>query len=209
MESLKQAWFTHFPPSASSPTATKWWQLIDAAYAEPHRSYHSRTHVESLWRLFESIPNTHSPLVLLLAICFHDIIYDPKSSSNEAQSADVFTAFAVEVGEDVVKKDDVAMVTELILATISHKSNGSTICDFFLDLDLSILASDWELYKEYAKGIRKEYECYDDAAFRSGRSAVLEKFLARPNLYFTPELKEKWEEKARANITQEIKELNQ
>ncbi|KAJ3019309.1 UNVERIFIED_CONTAM: hypothetical protein HDU68_010725 [Siphonaria sp. JEL0065] len=186
---LKSAWFSSFPHDV--PLAQKWWQTIERAYQEPQRSYHTSTHIE---------------LVILLATCFHDIVYDPKAKDNERKSADLFLSFASEAGVDLVPTDDVVIIEQLILATIKHEPipPDSSICRFFLDLDLSILAASWEDYCEYAKGIRVEYCIFSDAEFKTGRASVLERFLQRETLYFTPGLKEKWEALARENISREL-----
>ncbi len=42
------------------------------------------------------LSDVHSQVVFL-SIVFHDIIYNPRSPSNEEDSADLFKAFALEV----------------------------------------------------------------------------------------------------------------
>ncbi|KAI9353878.1 hypothetical protein BDR26DRAFT_849387 [Obelidium mucronatum] len=202
MQAVKTVWFA-LPFDA--PLLQQWWKVIETSYEEPHRSYHSKTHLEHIWHLFQTEVNDFEveASLVLFAACFHDIIYDPKAKDDEERSAKLFEEFAKEAG---LATSDVAVVSQLILATIKHEPipSDSLICCLFLDLDLSILAADWNQYEKYSKGIRFEYLCYDDNKFRMGRSKVLERFLDRDCLYFTPKLREKWELKARQNISREL-----
>jgi len=46
-----------------------------------------------------------------------------------------------------------------------------------------------------------------EAGFRTGRAAILQRFLEKPTLYFTIEGVEKFEAQARSNIAAEIDQL--
>ena len=76
-----------------------------------------------------------------------------------------------------------------------------------LDLDLSTLAAAPEAYRLYANAIRREYAHVPEALYRFGRRQVLQGFLARAQIYRTPQLAERWEARARANISAEIASL--
>src|SRR5262245_58028979 len=59
-----------------------------AAYLQPSRQYHTLEHIAQLLRQFEQ----HGQAVLdreavVLAIIFHDAVYDPQRQDNEQQSA--------------------------------------------------------------------------------------------------------------------------
>jgi predicted metal-dependent HD superfamily phosphohydrolase len=79
---------------------------------------------------------------------------------------------------------------------------------FFLDIDLAILAAPPEQYHSYAKKIRDEYGHVSDEAYRDGRVKVLHRFLERDRIYAS-EIFERlgMDERARINITKEIKNL--
>ena len=86
-------------------------------------------------------------------------------------------------------------VNDIILATISHTLPGHlepsslawTTAALFLDADLSVLAWDAEPYlNDYAWAIWKEYEYYDREKYLEGRTAVLNKLLAKEHLYYHP-----------------------
>ncbi len=59
-----------------------------------------------------------------------------------------------------------------------------------LDADLAILATNQVLYGEYAHAIRQEYSWMAEADYITGRQQVLERFLQRSRIYFTPLMSE-------------------
>lgn len=114
---------------------------------------------------------------LKFAIWFHDVVYDPKARDNEEQSAALFESTLGGHLDDDITKD----VVRLILATDhGREKTGMEDEDLMRDIDLTILASSEEEYREYALAIRKEYAHVPDEDFRKGRSAVLERFLKGP-----------------------------
>ncbi len=77
----------------------------------------------------------------------------------------------------------------------------------FLDADLSILGASPAKYQFYAMSIRKEYNWLSESDYRTGRKQVLEKFCQRERLYYTQQMFDALELKARHNIQEEIKFL--
>ncbi|KAI8618874.1 hypothetical protein BC830DRAFT_1049569, partial [Chytriomyces sp. MP71] len=197
-----------------------WWDRIQAAYMEPQRRYHSLSHIEYLWQLYQThatLCHATRPHVFLNAIVFHDIVYEPESKRNEEESASLFCQFAAEF-PSLLSDSEVELVKTMILATIKHQLPDASIIilnkdqldavALFLDLDLSILSADqWHAYQTYSKGIRHEYLCFNDDEYRKGRLAVLKRFSARASLYFTTQLKDEWNKKAHSNIEREIQIL--
>ena len=96
------------------------------------------------------------------------------------------------------------------MSTKEHKIilQNDSINQFMLDFDLSILGQDWKIYKTYISSIRKEYSMYPDFLYNPGRKKVLENFLKRESLFFTEFYKNLYEEKARENLSNEIKLLS-
>jgi predicted metal-dependent HD superfamily phosphohydrolase len=181
---------------------------IERAHEEPHRAYHTLDHIAALLQLLDRHgAGASDPEALELAILFHDAVYDPARQDNEAASADLAAARLAELGFPAAT---VAAVRRLILAT-RHAGHADAERDagvaLLLDLDLSILAADWETYRGYAQAIRREYARYPDAIYRVGRQRVLEAFLARENIYLTPGLRALWEARARDNLARELTEL--
>lgn len=69
------------------------------------------------------------------------------------------------------------------------------------------LFQDAARYRTYAKQIRFEYGHYEEADYRKGRAKVLQGFLDKRRLFFTPEMEALFEAPARRNLEAEIKEL--
>ena len=78
--------------------AGKWWGRIAGHYGEAGRHYHTLKHVEHML----ATQRAHASLVTKPATCqlatfFHDVIYDPRSSTNEEDSALLFNDFVNDV----------------------------------------------------------------------------------------------------------------
>jgi predicted metal-dependent HD superfamily phosphohydrolase len=73
-------------------------------------------------------------------------------------------------------------------------------CALFLDMDLSILGAPTAVFARYEADIRREYAMVPEDAYRAGRSAVLERFLARDRLYFSDYFHARLEAPARCNL---------
>jgi predicted metal-dependent HD superfamily phosphohydrolase len=74
-------------------------------------------------------------------------------------------------------------------------------------MDLSILGAPKSAFDSYEAAVRREYAWVDDKAWRSGRAAVLRKFLARPRIFLTEAFRERFEAQARKNIARSIAAL--
>ena len=172
------------------------------AYAQSGRHYHNIDHIAALIELLDrhghSVRNRDA---LELAIFFHDAVYVPTRSDNEAASAALARERLTELG---VNEGLVGEVERLILATRHGSSpadaEGDPDLALLLDLDLSILGAERTAYAAYAEAIRREYAVVPDPIYRPGRRRVLAEFLARPRIYATPHLCEAWEATARANL---------
>ena len=143
---------------------------------------------------------------LKFAIWFHDIIYKSTNKDNEEQSA-VFTENALKsLNFDNFR---IKKVKKLIISTKKHELVLVENYDnaYLLDLDLSILGTDWETYNVYIQNIRKEYKIYPNILYKPGRKKVLKHFLERDSLFFTERFKTKFENQARENLKKEIEML--
>ena len=181
-------------------------QIINDRYSEKSRFYHNLSHIKTLLDLFESLGNkTQDHNAIRFSIWFHDVIYDTKANDNEAESARLASQL---MGRLHVDLETIEVVNSLILATKDHSGNGlSEDNKVFLDMDLAILGMPDEIYKKYSRAIREEYSWAPELIYRRERRKVLESFLAREVIYFTDEMKKRFEEQARKNINGEINSL--
>jgi len=176
---------------------------VVAAHQEPHRHYHTVTHVASVLRCAEELitahPAAHADAVRVASI-FHDVVYDPRAADNESRSAELAVETTASLGWTA---DEAGLVRRLILATADHEPEGLDEA-VLLDADLSILGAQPDTYTAYVRGVRAEYGHVDDEAWRAGRSLVLQRFLDRPHVYATDTMRQTAERQARLNLAAEL-----
>lgn len=175
--------------------------LLETLYAHPPRAYHNLSHIENCLALLAEPNLGASDPAIEFALWFHDCIYIPGASDNELKSA----ALATVIARGLLQTEAwCESVRRLIFAT-RHNGTATAVDEQILaDIDLSILGASWSEYDCYRKGIRKEYDFVDDAAFREGRTAVLRSFLVQSHIFHTDRFRDRFESIARTNIEREI-----
>jgi len=199
----------------------KWWGILERHLgATEARPYHNLSHVGELLNL----ARMHCPKLsasMGLAIYFHDVIYEPQKGENEERSAALFKEFAGEASRYVKQEwcspENVSDVYSWIIET-KHHTTSTYVSPFnqgefllFLDFDMGILGSGRIRYEQYCDYVRREYSHISSDRFRQGRSEFLKMLLATPDdrLYRTEKMRGLFLEKARDNIAQELKRLEQ
>jgi pantetheine-phosphate adenylyltransferase len=136
-----------------------------ACYTEPHRFYHTLAHIEGiLLQLTErGLANNEA---LLLATIYHDVIYNPKSATNEEDSARYFSETFN--GSAALKQE----VITIILDTKTHLPT-TELSAIFCELDLNILHQPLAKLMEYEHQIFKEFQFVDYATYQPKRIEVL------------------------------------
>lgn len=178
------------------------WQDLIVRHSEPHRKYHTMTHLEQLYAELEPLKvHIQDWEAVVLSIAWHDSIYNVQSSQNEELSAElaVQQLTAWKMPELLVDK-----VKQFILATKSHHISEDNDCNLFTDADLAILGKSPEVYSQYAQAIREEYCIYPDELYKPGRAKVLQHFLDMPRIFKTDLFKVKYEKMARLNLEKEL-----
>ncbi len=180
---------------------------LQAHYAEPHRTYHNWHHIEAMLRWMNSGEfSVYDSDAIYAAILFHDAIYDAARKDNEECSA----LLAEDMLHSIFTPKSLSLVATLIRATTAHQmidgldAQQQSDLAHFLDMDLSILGSDWPIFEIYEENIRAEYAIYPDAIFWPGRAAVLENFLKRDRLFFSDWGYDRFEDRARINLQRAI-----
>jgi predicted metal-dependent HD superfamily phosphohydrolase len=177
-----------------------------AAYGDSSRHYHNLRHLQQVLTAVDVLAAEAADLdVVRLAAWFHDAVYDVRSTDNEEQSA-LLAESALTATE--VDSTRVSEVVRLVRLTATHApapgdANGSVLCD----ADLSILATDPDVYAGYTRAVRVEYAHVPEDDFRRGRSAVLQQLLGLPSLFGTARGRREWEPVARANVSRELARL--
>lgn len=182
-----------------------------ARYREPHRYYHTTTHIMMVIRHVHDVSamsQRQPPAELVAAALYHDAIYDPRAGDNEARSAALASTDLAEIGWSFERR---ASVAALIDATASHVAAGNDLTAdtaILLDADLAILGSEPRAYQAYVHGVRAEYFFVDEPRWRAGRGRVLRDFLHRGRIFATDYMYAELEHRARANIAAELAMLH-
>ena len=204
---LKSEWHNLTKNYCDSTLEESLWTDIESRYTTKNRHYHNLFHIFNMLKQLNETQTEIKDLdSLKFAIWYHDIIYKSTKKDNEEKSA----LFALERLKKINFEPERAQLTEtLIVSTKKHNIllTQNTDNAVLLDLDLSILGTDWNTYKKYISNIRQEYKVYPDFMYNPGRKKVLNHFLERENLYFTEHYKQQYEQQARENLSHEIKLL--
>ena len=168
-------------------------------YQEPQRHYHTLEHVAAMLHQGRQFPLDDEQV---MAIWFHDAVYDPTSDQNEQKSARLASKWLAKSGWEV---DAIERVGRMVLDTRAHMPSTPQ-SEAVLDLDLMSLAVSWPAFERNTAAIRAEYSHVPDDDFSAGRRQFFTSMLERDRLFFTP-----WgmtlEEAARKNLRQAIAEL--
>jgi predicted metal-dependent HD superfamily phosphohydrolase len=176
-------------------------------YREPLRRYHTMAHIEDCLAQAETSTDLSPEARALLktALWFHDAIYDPQRTDNEAASA----RLAVEALKSTGRPEaEIAEIERLILLTAGHEVAADDMLGARLvSIDLSILGAPPARYDAYARDIRAEYGHVPEALYRPARAAVLRHFLEAERLFPDPVWATRLEARARDNLRREIASL--
>jgi predicted metal-dependent HD superfamily phosphohydrolase len=194
------------------------WQKLDApvtpveileellgAYSSGDRYYHNLVHIQDCLAIFDETRFlANSPEAVELAIWFHDAVYDPKRSDNEERSA----AWAKSaIAQSGLSSDFSEYVSRLILATCHNAIAQDRDTQLLMDIDLSILGREPEIFWRYENNIRKEYAWVPEDIFKQKRIEVLHSFLERSHIYYLDIYRNRFEVQARQNLEQAIARL--
>lgn len=190
----------------ATASAGEWARLVEA-YTQPQRAYHTLQHIADCLQQFDLANTEGLPADdIELALWFHDVVYDPRASDNEAQSAAWAVAF---LQANAIAPARVDRVYALILATQHHASPTDPEAALVVDIDLSILGRIPAEFDEYERNIRQEYLWVDADRYRAGRAQILEMFLRRAPLYRTALFRERYEACAKENLQRSLRVLRE
>jgi predicted metal-dependent HD superfamily phosphohydrolase len=183
----------------------KLWAEIEKQHSRYARYYHNLSHLENM---LSELMQVHAKIndwdTVLFALFYHDIIYKPTSDNNEERSAELATARLHEIN---FPKEQIKKCKAMILATKTHLQSPDGDTNYFIDADLSILGQSWENYSAYANNVRKEYSIYPDLIYKPGRRKAVRHFLKMDRIFKTDFFFDKFEEKARENLSRELNML--
>ena len=176
-------------------------------YSSPERFYHNFTHIEDCLSVFDiaAFLAAH-PEEVELGIWFHDAVYDTRRNDNEQKSAEWAESVISKAG---LGRDITERVSRSILATRHTMDVTDGDAEVLVDVDLSILGREADVFWRYEENIRKEYAWVPEASFRQRRVEILRGFLDRQYIYYHREYRERFEKQARVNLKEAIARLRE
>ncbi len=193
---LRAAWRRLLPgePGLGEELLERW--------SEPHRRYHDVRHLAQALAAAEHLAAGEPPRQVLLALWFHDAVYDLKPGQDEELSARLAVNHLARAELPAAEADEVARLVRL---TARHVLDAGDDPDgaLVLDADLSILGQIPGRYDVYVRDVRLEYGTVPDADFTRGRIAVIDGLLGLDPLFSTEAGRDAWEAAARQNLTAE------
>lgn len=185
---------------AQKPGTEVFNRLLDC-YREDTRHYHNLEHIGHCLEGFSHFrSHAQHPAQVILALWFHDAVYNPKAKDNEAQSAQMARDELSGLG---VESSSTEQICAHVMATRDHKAEHPD-AHLVIDLDLAILAASPSRYDRFEAEIRQEFAHVPGFLFRMGRKKVLKHFLNRKHIFALPFTRERWEAAARANLRRAI-----
>ncbi|MBL7760480.1 MAG: hypothetical protein JNK08_07275 [Sediminibacterium sp.] len=205
---------THFPGPekafqqiiaaySNRATAKKIWKEVALLYSGTDRYYHNLEHINNFYnQLLLCRTQVKDWESLVVAMVYHDAIYNSADHRDEERSADLAVQRLTEIG---FPQEKIHTVNTLILATKTHAGGNNDDVNYFNDADMSILGLDRDTYIRYTKNVRLEYLATPN--FDAGRRKVLNYFLSMKQIFKTAFFRNLYETTARDNIAWEIATL--
>lgn len=177
-------------------------------YSEENRKYHNLNHINHcINTLVLAINSGMTPVLIpeiIIALFFHDLIYDTHKLDNEDRSAIITSCILRSAGASMEQSSRICAMIRL-----SHHKEIYEVLNFdqmiMLDVDLSILGEKDEEFFKYDTQIRQEYSWIPDDIYNFQRINILQKFLDRKSIYHTQYFIDSYESKARDNLNAAIK----
>jgi dimethylargininase len=174
-------------------------------YGESSRHYHTAQHLAEVFGHWDRVKrHAARPAEAEVALWYHDAIYDAQRSDNEERSAALAREVLVRAG---VAPAAGPRVEALILATRHAAAPEADDAALVVDVDLAILGEREARFEEYERQVREEYAWVPGFIYRRKRTEVLQRFLARPSIYTTAEMRSWGEVRARANLERSLSRL--
>ncbi|MCC3157834.1 hypothetical protein LJ737_11345 [Hymenobacter sp. 15J16-1T3B] len=197
------------PLTADADLRRRGYQQLHDAYAQSGRHYHALPHIRQMLEALDPrLAALQDAVVVQLAVWFHDVVYSPLRSDNEARSAEMARQFLAQTSLSAARRERVAFLIERTKDHTQPQPAADTDLHLLLDADLQILGAPEADYWRYARQVRQEYALVPDILYRRGRQDVLQKFLALPHVYQTEEFR-RLEPQARRNLRAELEAWQQ
>lgn len=160
-------------------------EKVVAAYAEPHRRWHTEKHVlamlDYIYRKLSSDttgklprPGSREHRILQLSACYHDVVHQPTAHNNEEQSAKVFVSHV----EGFYEPSTIREIATLIIETAGGTKPTSQLSALLREADVDILLNgSLPEMLDYNRDIYHEYQQYDYTVFVDAHMRVLREII--------------------------------
>jgi predicted metal-dependent HD superfamily phosphohydrolase len=170
-------------------------------FAEPHRHYHGKAHIEHCLHEFDQASSAmENPDAVEMALWFHDVIYAAGASDNEEKSANLFERLARHALEEPFANE----VGSLILDTTHIELPTTSNAKYTVDIDLASFGRPWPEFMADCHALRNEQTTFSHEEYYRKKCAFLNSLLARPHVFSTPHFRERYESAARQNMARYI-----
>lgn len=188
------------------------------AYGGHDRAYHGLFHIAFLWYCHTELAGNVPEITIqdwqqiADAIACHDVVYDAHLKTNEIESAIWWRQHAQQsktIYRMPMKLDWTAMAIEassnhfVVRPMVTH---DDMLLQWFLGLDLILLAAPWPMFDMNQLMIRAEYAHLSQTEWDTGRKAFLTGTVGK-TIYQHPYLNSLFEATAKANIERSLAEI--
>lgn len=182
-------------------------------YGAPRRHYHTLRHVvrvlDGIDEILagQAVPSS-AKTALQWAAWYHDAVLTWGAQDDVLASAMLARNVAVEAGLG----HDFATEVFLLVVGTEHRADArpdAALGGILCDADLAILGAEEAEFAEYEAAVRREWWSFSFAAFAVARANILAGFLERPRIYHTAYAHERWDARARRNLTRSIAALRE
>lgn len=192
------------PLTSDADLCRRGYQQLHDAYSQAGRHYHALAHIRQMLEALDArLDQLRDPVAVQLAVWFHDAVYSPLRSDNEARSADLARQFLAQTNLSATRRERVGFLIERTKDHTQPQPAADTDLHLLLDVDLQVLGAPEADYWRYARQVRQEYSLVPDVLYRRGRQEVLSKFLGLRNIYQTADFR-RLETQARRNLQAEL-----
>lgn len=197
-ESFTALWRRCLINNQADDRSDELYQRLILAYAQPHRVYHTLTHIQSCFDIFgDVVDQVENPDAVALAIWFHDAIYEIDAVDNEQRSADWFLKESDNIFSDSLRK----RVYNHILATLhcGEKINHHD-SQIMVDIDLFSFGKPWPEFLQDSNNVRAEKSEMSDEEFYRKQCCFQKFLLDQPRFFQSDYFFEHYESQARQNL---------
>jgi predicted metal-dependent HD superfamily phosphohydrolase len=192
---LAPAWFFAHKELGLWPDWKEYFRLRKA-YSSPGRFYHTWQHI------YECVKFVHIhygwQALVVLALFYHDSVYDVDRKDNEEMSAKAWLDYAKR--RRIACASSIVNVADMIRMTANHKVDNDLPYQFKMmnDADMHVFLCPDHHYLEYSRNIWREYSKFGRDQYLAGRRTFLASIDYR-TIFYTHQARKKMKI-ARANL---------